>query len=141
MLRCSVESNSSTEKQHTRLLCPSLSLGVCSNSCPLNQNTICHLVLSHPLLSLPWILPSIRVFYSELSPEWGSQSIGASTSGLVLLMNIQGWSPLGLTSLILLSKGLSRVFSRTTNQNHQFFEAEPSLWSNSHIHTWLLEKS
>ena len=72
----------------------------------------------------------------------GGQSIGVSASVLVLPMNIQDWFPLGLTGLIsLLSKGLSRVFSNTTVQKHQFFDAQPSLWSNSHIHTWLLEKS
>ena len=69
----------------------------------------------------------------------GSQSIGASVS--VLPLNIQDWFPLGLTGLISLqSKGLSRVFSNTTVQKHQFFGAQLSLWSNSHIHTWLLEK-
>ena len=67
----------------------------------------------------------------------GDQSIGALVS--VLLMNIQGWFPLGLTDLIsLLSKGLSRVFSSTTLSKHQFFSTQPSLWSNSHIRTWLL---
>ena len=71
----------------------------------------------------------------------GGQSIGASTSTSVLPMNIQGWFPLGLTGLIsLLSKGLSRVFSSTTVWKHQFFSAQPFLWSNSYIHTWLLEK-
>ena len=71
----------------------------------------------------------------------GGQSIGASASASVLPMNIQDWFPLELTGLIsLLSMGLSRVFSNTTLQKHQFFSAEPSLWSNSHIHTWLLEK-
>jgi len=70
----------------------------------------------------------------------GGQSIGASAS--VLLMNVQDWSPLGWTGWISLqSKGLSRVFSNTTAQKHQFFGIQPSLWSNSHIHTWLLEKS
>ena len=70
----------------------------------------------------------------------GGQSVGASAS--VLLMNIQDWFPLGLTGLISLqSKGLSRVFSNTTVQKHQFFHTKPSLWSNSHIHTWLLEKT
>ena len=68
----------------------------------------------------------------------GGQSIGVSTS--VLPMNIQGWFPLGLTGLILLSKGLSRVFSSTTIWKHQLFNAQPSFWSNSHIPTWLLEK-
>ena len=67
------------------------------------------------------------------------QSIGSSAS--VLPVNIQGWFPLGLTGLIsLLSKGLLKVFSSTTVQKHQFFGAQPSLWSNSHIHTWLLEE-
>ena len=71
----------------------------------------------------------------------GGQSIGASASAAVLPMNIQGWFPLGLTSLISLqTKGFSRVFSNTTFQKHQFFGAQLSLWSNSHIHTWLLKK-
>ena len=68
--------------------------------------------------------------------------IGASASVSVLPMNIQGWFPLGLTGLISLkSKGLSRVFSNTTIQNHQFCCAQPSLWSNSHFYTWLLKKT
>ena len=71
----------------------------------------------------------------------GGQSIGASASASVFPMNIQGWFPLGLTSLISLqSKGLSRVFSSPTVWKHQFFRTQPSLWSSSHIHTWLLEK-
>ena len=70
----------------------------------------------------------------------GSQSIGASTS--VLPMNFQGWFPLGLTGWTSLqSKWLSRVFPHTTIWKHHFFGAQPSFWSNSHIHTWLLEKS
>ena len=69
----------------------------------------------------------------------GGQSIRVSASASVLLMNIQDWFPLGLTGLISLqSKGLSRVFSSTTVQKHQFFGVQLSLWSNSHIHTWLL---
>ena len=69
----------------------------------------------------------------------GGQSVRASAS--VLPMSIQGWFPLGLTGLVsFLSKGLSRVFSSTTVQKHHFFGIQPSLWSNSHIHTWLLEK-
>ena len=72
---------------------------------------------------------------------FGGQNIGASTSALVFPMNIQDWFPLGLACLIsLLSKESSRVFSNMTVQKHQFFGAQPSLWSNSHIHTWLLEK-
>ena len=65
----------------------------------------------------------------------------ASASASVLPVNVQGWFPLGLTGLIsLLSRGLSRVFSRTTVWMHQFFGTQLSLWCNSHIHTWLLEK-
>ena len=71
----------------------------------------------------------------------GGQSIGASTSTPVLPVNIQSWFPLGLTGLISLqSKGLSRVLSSITVQKHQFFSAQPFLWSNSHIHMWLREK-
>ena len=72
---------------------------------------------------------------------WDGQSIGASASVSVLPTNIQDWYSLGLTGLILGSKGLSRVFYNLTVQKHQFFNAQPSLWSNSHIHTWLLEKT
>ena len=72
----------------------------------------------------------------------GGQSIAVSPSASNLPMNIQGWFPLGLTGLIsLLSKGLSRVFSSTTVWKHQFCGTQPSLWSNSHIHTWLLERT
>ena len=98
-----------------------------------------HLILYCPLL-LPSIFPSIRVSLSQFFTS-GGQSIGASVSPSVLPMNIQSWFPLGLTGLIsLLSKGLSRVFSSTTVQKHQFFSTQPFLWSNSHICTWLLEK-
>ena len=77
---------------------------------------------------------------SHFFPSNG-QSIGALVSASVLPMPIQDWFPLGWTGWISLqSKGLSRVFSNTTVQKHQFFGAQPSLWSNSHIHTWLLEK-
>ena len=78
---------------------------------------------------------------SQLFPS-SSQSIGASASASFLPVNIQGWFPLGFTGLIpVLSKRLSRDFSSTTVQKHQFFSVQPSLWSNSHIYTWLLEKS
>ena len=88
---------------------------------------------------LPPFLASGSFPMSQLFAS-GGQSIGASPSASVLLMNIQGWFPLGWTGWIsLLSKGLSRVFSNTTVQKHQFFVIQPSLWSNSHIHTWLLE--
>ena len=99
-----------------------------------------HLVLCHPLL-LPSMFLSIRVFCSESALVSGGQSIGASALALVLPMNIQGWPPLGLTGLIsLLPKRLSRVFSNSTVWKYPFFGTQPSLWSNSDIHTWLLEK-
>ena len=99
---------------------------------------------SHPL-SFPFLLPSvflsIRIFSSELTLPLGGQSIGALASASVLSVNIQDWFPLGLPSLSsLLSKGLSRIFSSTTIWKHQFFVVQLSLCSNSHIHTWLLEK-
>ena len=99
---------------------------------------------SHSLSSpspLPSIFPSIRVFPMSQFFASGSQRIGASASSSVLPMNIQDWFSLGLTGLILQSKGLSRVFSNTTVQKYQFFGAQLSLWSNSHIHTWLLKKT
>ena len=103
-----------------------------------------HLILCHLLLLLPSILPSIRVFSNEsglhIWPQ-GGQIIGVSASASVLPMNSQGWFPRELTGLISLkSKGFSRIFSNTTIQKHRFFGAQPSLWSDSHIHTWLLEK-
>ena len=106
-----------------------------------------HLILCHPLLLLPSIfnlsicLQSSGSFQMSQLFTSGGQSIGASASVPVLPMTIQGWFPLGWTGLMsLLSKTLSRVFSNTTVRKHQFFGAQPSLWSNSHIHTWLLEK-
>ena len=94
-----------------------------------------HLIPCHPLLLLPSVFPSIRVFSSEPA-LWTRWSKYWSFS-----LNIQGWSLLGLTGLIsLLSKGLSRFFSSTTVWKHQFSGAQPSLWSNSHICTWLLKK-
>ena len=100
---------------------------------------------SHPLssrpLSPPSVFPSIRLFLMSWLFISGSQSIGVWASASVLPKNIQDWFPLGLIGwLSLLSKGLSRVFSNTTVQKHQFFGSQLSLWSNSHIHTWLLEK-
>ena len=99
------------------------------------------LMLWHPLLLQPWIFQSIRVFpMSQFFPS-GGQSIGVSASTSVLPMNIQDWFPLGLTGWSsLLSKGLSRAFSNTTFQEHQFYATQLSLWSKSHNHTWLLEK-
>ena len=98
------------------------------------------LILCRPLL-LPSIFPSIRVFPVSQFFTSGGQSIGVSASASALPMNIRDWFPLGWTGLISLQfKGLSRVFSSTTVQNHQFFGTQPSFWSSSHICTWLLEK-
>ena len=98
------------------------------------DDDIQHLLL--PFFSCPQSLPASRPFPMSRLFASGGQSIGASASASVLPMNIQEWFPLGLTSLISLqSKGLSRVFSNTTVQKHQFFGAQPSLWSNCHIHT------
>ena len=99
-----------------------------------------HLILCRPLL-LCSIFPSIRVFSSESALYIRCPSTRASVSSSVLPVNIQDWFPSGLTGWIsLLSKGLPRLFSNTTVQKHQFFSAQLSLWSNSHIHRWLLEK-
>ena len=96
-----------------------------------------HLILCFSLLLLPSIFPRIRVFPVSQLFTSGGQSIVASASASVLPMNIQGWFPLGLTDLISFqSKGLSRVFSSTTVQKHQFFDTQPSLWTASHI-WWL----
>ena len=122
--------------QHARLPCPSLSPRVCPNSYLLSQ--WCHPAISSSsvppisfcLQSFPASGPfPMRQFFTS-----GGQSTGASAS--VLPMNIKGWFPLGLTDLISMqSKGLSRVFSYITVQKHQFFGAQLSLWSNSHIYT------
>ena len=100
-----------------------------------------HLILCDPFLLLPPIPPSLRVFPMSQLFAWGSQSTGVSALASVLPMSTQDWFPLEWTGWISLqSKGLSRVFSNTTLQKHQFFSAQLSLYSNSHIHTWLLEK-
>ena len=99
-----------------------------------------HLILCYYLLLLPSIFPSNRYFPMSWLFESGGQSIRTSASAIALPMNIQGWFPLGLTGLILQSKGHSRVFSSTTVPNHQFLHAQSSLWSNSYISTWQLEK-
>ena len=128
--------------QHARLPCPSLSLRVCSNSCPLSW--WCHPSISHPLL--PPSPPALNLsqhqglFYSQLFTS-GGQGIGASATASVLPVSIQGLFPFGLTGLISLqSQEFSRVFSNTTIWKYQFFSIQPSLWSNSHVCTWLLEK-
>ena len=100
-----------------------------------------HLILCHPLLLLTSIFPSIRVFSNESALHIRWPKYWTSASAPVLPMNIQDWFPLGWTGWISLqSKGLSRVFSNTTVQKHQFFCTQLSLWSNSNTHTWLLEK-
>ena len=131
------------ESQHARPPCLSPTPWVCSNSCPWSQ-------WYHPTISSSVIcfsscpqsysasgsFPMSQFFTSD------GQSIGVSVSPSVLPMNIQNWFPLELTSLISLqSKALSRVFSSTTVQKYQFFGAQPSLWSNSHICTGLLKKT
>ena len=100
-----------------------------------------HLILCRPLLLLPPIPPASGTFPVSQLFAWGGQSIGVSASSSVLPMNTQDWSPLGWSGWISLqSKGLSRVFSNTTVQKHQFFGAQLSSQSNSHIHMWPLEK-
>ena len=143
-LSCSVMSDSLQPHglQHTRPPCPSPTPGVYSNSFPLSQ--WCHSIISFSVIPFSSHLQSFPVSGSFLTSQFftsGGQSIGVSASASVLPMNTQDWSPLGWTGWISLqSKGLSRVFSNTTVQKHQFFSAQLSLWSNSHIHTWLLGK-
>ena len=105
----------------------------------------CHPIMSSSVAPFSSSLQSLPVSRSfQMRPFFTSRglSIGASVSASVLPMNIQDWFPLGLTGLISLqSKGFSRVFSNTTVQKHQFFGTRLSLWSNFHIHTWLLKKT
>ena len=141
---CSVVSDSLRphELQHARPPYPSPAAGVYPNPCRLSR-------WYHPTISSSVItFSSCLQFFlalgsfpvSQFFPS-GGQNIGASALASVLPMNIQGWFLSGLTGWIsLLSKRLSRVFSNTTIQKRQFFGAQSSLWSNSHIHTWLLEK-
>ena len=142
--RCSVVSDSlrPQELQHARPPCPSPTPRACSNSCPLNQ--WCHPTISFcviPLSSCLQCFPASGSFPMSPFCASGSQSIGVSASASVLPMNIQGWFSLRLTGLSFLqSKGFLRIFSNTAIWRHQFFSAQPSLWSNSHIHTWLVEK-
>ena len=129
------------ELQHTRPPCPSPTPGVHPNPRP--SSMWCHPTISSsivPISSCPQSFPASRSSPMSLLLTSGGQSTGASASASVLPMNIQGLFHWGLTGLIsLLSKGLSRVFSNTTFWKHQFFGTQPP-WSNSHIHTWLLEK-
>ena len=133
------------ELQHARPPCPSPTPGVHSNSCP--SSRWCHPPISSsvvPFSYCPQSLPASESFPMSQLFSWGGQSIGVSALASVLPMNTQGWSPLGWTGWISLqSKGLSTVFSNTSNttvQKHQFFGTQLSSHSNSHIHTWLLEK-
>ena len=112
---------------------------ICTNSCSLSQ---CYHPTTSPSFvpfSCPQAFPASESFLMSQFFASGGQIIGTSASVSVFPMNIQGWLPLGLIKLTSLqSKGLSRVFSNTTIWKHQFFSAQPSLWSNSHIHTWPL---
>ena len=155
---------------HVRIFNPSVQFSSVAQSCPtlcdpMNRSTpglpvhhqlpeftqthvhqvsdaISHLILCRPLLLLPPIHPSIRVFSSQstLRMRW-PENTGVSALASFLPKKSQGWSPSEWTGLISLqSKGLSRVFSNTTVQKHQFFSTQPSSQSNSHIHTWPQEK-
>ena len=130
------------ESQHAKPLCPSPSPEVHSNSRP--SSRWCHPAISSsviPFSSYPQSLPASESFPMSQLFTWDGQSTRVSVSASFLPKNTQDWSPLewnGWTSLQ--SKGLSRVFSNTTVQKHQFFGAQPSSQSNSHIHTWPLEK-
>ena len=130
------------ESQHARLPCPSPTPGVYSNSCP--SSRWYHPAISSslvPFSSCPHSLPALGYFPMSQFSASGDQSIRVSASASVLPKNTQGWSSLGWTGWISLqSKGLSRVFSNTTVQKHQFFSAQLSSQSSSHIHTWPLEK-
>ena len=129
------------ELQHARIPCPSLCLRVCSNSCQL----ICW---CHPTISLSVIpfssclqsFPASGAFPVNWFFSSGGQRIEAAISASVLPVTNQSWFPFGLTGLILQSKELSRVLFSTSVWKHQVFDAQPPLWSNSHIFTWFLEK-
>ena len=147
---CSVQFNHSVMSdslrphypQHARPPCPSPTAGIYPNPCPLSR--WCHPTISSsviPFSSYPQSFPASGSFPMSQFFASGGQSIGVSASTSVLPMNTQDWSPLGWTGWISLqSKRLSRVFSNTMVQKHQFFSTQLSSQSNSHIHTWLLEK-
>ena len=130
------------ESQHARPPCPSPTSGVHSNSRP--SSWWCHPVISSsavPFSSCPQSLPASESFPMSQLFAWGGQNTGVSALASFLTVNTQNWSPLEWTGwMSLQSKGLSRVFSNTTVQKHQFFGAQLSSQSNSHIHTWPLEK-
>ena len=128
--------------QHARLPCPSPTPRVYSNSCP--SSRWCPPTISSSIVPLSSNLQSFSSLGSFLMGHFftlGGQSIRVSASASVLPMNTQDWSPLGWTDWISLqSMGLSRVLSNTIVQKHQFFGTQLSSQSNSHIHTWPLEK-
>ena len=127
--------------QHASLPCPSPTPRACSNSCPLSW--WCHPTISSSLVPFFCLqsFPASGSFPVSQLFTSSDQSIGVSASTSVLPMNTQDWSPIGWTGWISLqSKGLSRVFSNTTVQKHQFFGTQLSSQSNSHIHTWPLEE-
>ena len=127
--------------QHARPPCPSPTPRACSNSCPWSQ--WCHPTISSPVIHFPCFqsFPESGSFPMSWFFASGGQSTGVSALASVLPKKSQGWSPLEWIGWISLqSKGLSRVFSNTTVQKHQFFSAQPSSQSNSHIHTWPQEK-
>ena len=128
--------------QHARPPCPSPTPGVYPNPCPSSQ--WCHSATSSSVVSFsscPQSLPASGSFPMSQLFAWGGQSTGVSASASVLPMDTQDWWPLGWTGWnSLQSKGLSRVLSNTTVQKHQFFGAQLSSQSNSHIPTWPLEK-
>ena len=130
------------ESQHARPPCPSPTPRVYSDSCPSSQ--WCHLAISSsavPFSSCPQSLPASESFPMSQLFAWGGQSTGVSASASFPPKKSQGWSPSEWAGWISLqSKGLSRIFFNTTVQKHQFFSAQPSSQSNSHIHTWPLEK-
>ena len=130
------------ELQHARLPYPSPTPRACSISFPLSQ--WCHPTILSSATPFSFCLQSFPASGSFPMSQFfnsGGQTIGVSAWVSILPMNIQDWFPLGWTCWISLqSKGLSRVFSNTTVQKHQFLSAQLSFWSNSHIHTWLLEK-
>ena len=130
------------ESQLARPPCPSPTPGVHPNSCA--SSRWCHLIISSsvvPFSSCLQSLPASESFPMSQLFTWGGQSTGVSVLASFLPKKSQGWSPSEWTGWISLqSKGLSRVFSNTTVQTHQFFSAQPSSQSNSHIHTWPQEK-
>ena len=130
------------ELQHARPPCPVSTPGVHSNSRPSSQ--WCHPAISSsvvPFSSCPQSLPASESFPMSQLFAWGGTSIGVSAFTSFLPKNTQGWSPLEWAGWISLqSKGFSRVFSNTTVQKHQFFGAQLSSQSNSHIHRWPQEK-